>query len=109
MKINLIVVDELGTDYIAETIDSNMQQILGDNLEKYIEFRLHDLADTYPEALGVYREDEKTLGEQRCEEYDRRYQENLEYALTHEDELDGYDPYEWADETTRDEMDNEWW
>lgn len=109
MKINLIVIDELGTDYIAETIDSRQQEALGQHLDNFITFRLNELREAYPEAQAIYREDEKTLGEQRCEEYEARYQENLEYALTHEDELDGYDPYEWADETTRDEMDNEWW
>ena len=55
MKINLIVVDECGTDYIAEVIDSRKQEILGDSVESYVEFRLAQLADRYPEARYIYR------------------------------------------------------
>lgn len=109
MKINLIVIDECGTDYIAEAIDSNMQQILGDNLEKYIEFRLHDLANTYPEARGIYREEEKTMGEMRCDRYTEAYEYWLAYAEEHPEEIDDWDPEEWADEQARGEVDNEWW
>lgn len=109
MKINLIVIDELGTDYIAETIDSRQQEALGQHLDNFITFRLNELRETYPEAQAIYREDEKTLAEQRCEEYDALFEENLKWAEAHPEELDGLDPIEWADEATRDEMDNEWW
>lgn len=109
MKINLIIVDECGSDVIAETIDSNMQQILGDNLEKYIEFRLNDLANTYPEARYIYREDQKTFGEMKCDRYTEAYEYWLKYAEEHPEEIDDWDPEEWADEQARDEVDNEWW
>jgi len=108
MKINLIVVDECGTDYIVETINSNMQQILGDSLDNYIEFRLHELADRYPEARGIYREDEKTYGEMKADRYTEAYEYWLQYAEDNPEEVGDWDPEEWADEQARDEVDNEW-
>lgn len=109
MKINLIVVDECGTDCIAETIDSRKQEILGDSIESYVEFRLAQLADRYPEARYIYREDEKTLGEQRCEEYKETYEYWLKWAEEHPEEIDDWDPEEWAEEQARSEMDRGWW
>ena len=109
MKINLIVVDECGTDYIAEVIDSRKQEILGDSVESYVEFRLAQLADRYPEARYIYREDEKTLAEQRCEEYEETYEYWLKWAEEHPEEIDNWDPEEWADEQARNEMDRGWW
>ena len=109
MKINLIVVDECGTDYIAECIDSRKQEILGDSVESYVEFRLAQLADRSPEARYIYREDEKTLAEQRCEEYEETYEYWLKWAEEHPEEIDNWDPEEWADEQARNEMDRGWW
>lgn len=108
MKINLIVIDELGTDYVAETIDSRAQEALGEHLDNFVTFRLNALKDRYPEARAIYREDEKTYGEMRCEEYEERLQANLEWAYAHADELDE-DPEEWAIDATQDEMRDEWW
>ena len=109
MKINLIVVDECGTDYIAEVIDSRKQEILGDSVESYVEFRLTQLADRYPEARYIYREDEKTLAEQRCEEYEETLNYWLKWAEEHPEEIDDWDPEEWAEEQARNEMDRGWW
>lgn len=109
MKINLIVVDECGTDCIAETIDSRQQEAMGEHLDGYIEYRLHELRERYPEARAIFREDEKTLGELRCEEYQALFEENLKWAEEHPEEIDNWDPVEWAEEQTRFEMDNGWW
>ena len=106
MKINLIVIDECGTDCIAEVIDSKKQEILGDSLESYIEFRLAQLADRYPEARYIYREDEKSIGEMMCDRYTEIYEYWLTYAEEHPEEVGDWDPEEWADEQARDEMDN---
>ena len=106
MTINLILVDELGTDLIAETIDRAMQEVLGDNLDNYIEFRLSALKDRHPEARFIYREDVKSPSELKCEAYERAYEENLKWAEEHPEEIDGWDPEEWADEQTRYEFDN---
>ena len=108
MKINLIVVDECGTDYIAEVIDSRKQEILGDSVESYVEFRLAQLADRYPEARYIYRENEKTYGEMRADRYTEAYEYWLKYAEENPEEIDNWDPEEWADEQARGEMDNEW-
>lgn len=108
MKINLIVVDECNTSLVAETIDSNMQTILGDNLENYIKFRLNDLSLTYPEARWIYREDEKTLGEIAADKFQEAYESWLEYAKEHPEEVE-WDPEEWAYEQARYEAESEWW
>lgn len=108
MKINLIVIDECGTDYIAETLTAQQQEVLGEHLDGFIAYRIAELRNEYPEAQAVYREDVKSHGELLCEAYHEAFEENLRWALAHEDELDGYDPEEWADDTTREEFNREW-
>lgn len=109
MKINLIVIDELGDDLVAQTIDQTQVAALGECLEGYIKLRLDELRERYPECRGVYDERIKSWGEERAEAYDAAYNEALEWALAHEDELDGEDPYEWAIECARDEMSRDLW
>lgn len=109
MKINLIVVDELGTDYIAETIDSRQQEAIGEHLNGFIEHRLNELRDRYPEAIAIYKEEEKTLSELRCEEYKEAYEYWVRYAEEHPEETDDWDPEEWADEQARSEVNRGWW
>lgn len=109
MKINLIIVDECGSDYIEETITSEQQIALGQHLENFIEYRLHELRIAYPEARAIYKEEEKTLNESRCEEYKETYEYWLKWAEEHPEEIDDWDPEEWAEEQARSEMDRGWW
>lgn len=108
MKVRIMVCDECGDDFCAETYDANAIEAMGEHFDAFVKFRIGEIKARYPECRCVWKEEEKTLGEQRCDMYEALYQENLEWALAHPDEIDGYDPYEWADEQTRDEMDNEW-
>ena len=107
MKVRIMVCDECGDDFCEETYDANAIAAMGEHFDKFVEFRIEEIRNKYPECRWVWKEEEKTLAEERCDRYEARYQENLEWALAHEDELDE-DPYEWADEQTRDEFDNEW-
>ena len=109
MKINLIVVDELGDDLVAQTIDQTQITALGECLEGYIKLRLDELRERYPECRRVYDERIKSLGEERADAYDDAYEEALEYALAHPDEIDDWDPYEWAEDCARDEMSRDLW
>jgi hypothetical protein len=109
MTINLILIDELGTDTVAETITSAQQTAIGEHLENYIAFRLNELRSLYPEARGVYREDIKTPSELRCEEYEETLNYWLKWAEEHPEEIDDWDPEEWAEEQARSEMDRGWW
>lgn len=107
MTIKLYVVDECGDEWEAEAIDSRKQEILGDSVENYVEFRLAQLADRYPEARYIYREDQKTYGEMMCDRYTETYEYWLKYAEENPEEVGDWDPEEWADEQARDEMDNQ--
>lgn len=111
MTIKLYVVDECGEEWEAEAIDSRKQEILGEDIENYIDFRLAQLANRFPEARYIYREDQKTLAEQRCDEYSETYEYWLKWAEEHPDEIDNWDPEEWAAEQARNEMDMNrgWW
>ena len=106
MKINLILVDECGDEVVAETISAEIIEALGDALDDFVDVRIAKIEERYPECRGVYRETVKSQGELMCEEYQRLCDEYLEWALAHEDELDGYDPYEWAMDQANDEMAN---
>ena len=109
MKINLIVIDELGDEWVAQTIDQTQITALGECLEGYLKLRLNELRERYPECRGVYDEHIKSMGEERADAYEVAYNEALEWALAHEDELDGYDPYEWASECATDEVSRDLW
>lgn len=108
MKINLIIVDECNTEFIAETIDNRQQEAMGELLEGFIEYRLHELRAIYPEAIAIYREDEKTFGEMMSDRYAEAYEYWLTYAEEHPEEVDNWDPEEWADEQARGEVESEW-
>lgn len=109
MKVRIMVTDECGYDFCEETYDSRAIEAMGDHFDKFIEFRIEEIRSRYPECRWVWREEEKTLAEERCDRYEEAYKEALEWALSHEDELDGEDPYEWASEYARDEVANDWW
>lgn len=109
MKINLIVIDELGDEMVAQTIDQTQITALGECLEGYLKLRLSELRERYPECRGVYDEHIKSAGEERADAYEAAYNDALEYALAHPDEIDDWDPYEWAEDCARDEMNRDLW
>lgn len=109
MKVRIMVTDECGYDFCEETYDNRAIEAMGEHFEAFVKFRIEEIYSRYPECRAVFKETEKTLGEQNADLYREAYDEALEWALTHEEELDGYDPYEWADECARDTVDREMW
>ena len=102
MKINIILVDECGDGVIAECIEAKTIEALGRYLDDFVEMRIKDIKRNYPEARGVYREEVKSWGEMRAEQYQEIYEENLEWAKENPDEINEMDPIEWAIEATED-------
>lgn len=104
MKVNIILVDECGDEVIAKTIDETQVKALGDCLDDFVTLQINRIEESYPECRRVYREDVKSLAEERCEQAEAIYQRELEWALSEEgqEELDGYDPYEYAQEAVND-------
>lgn len=104
MKVNIILVNECGEELIAKTIDAKQVEILGDCLDDFVSLQINKVRNEYPECRNVYREDVKSLAEERCEQAEAIYNAELEWALSEEgqEELDGYDPYEYAREAVDD-------
>ena len=110
MYYQIIVVDECGDDVVASKIESNVINTLGKiELEVYLETLVNRYREAYPEARSVYAECVKTWGEQIADEYQERIKELVAWAENNPDELDGYDPYDWAIETADDEFSNSGW
>lgn len=108
MKVNIILVDECGEEIIAETINGTQIAALGNCLDGYIELRIGQIYQDYPECRGVYREDIKSPAEEAAEQYEAIYEEELAWALEHEEELEE-DPYEYATEMAESYFRNSWW
>lgn len=102
MKVNIILVDECGDEVIAETISETQVQALGNCLDDFVTLRINRLWEEYPEARNLYRETVKSYGEEMAEQAQAIYEEELAWALANPDELDGYDPYEYAQEAVND-------
>ena len=109
MKVRIMVCDECGDDFCEETYDSRAIEAMGDHFDKFIEFRIEEIRSRYPECRWVWKEEEKSYGEQIADRYQEIFEESLEWALAHEDELDGEDPYEWADECARNDIERDMW
>ena len=67
MKVQIIVVDECGDDFIAETLEAKTVEAMGEHLDAFVNMRIAEIQETYPECRGVYREDVKSQGELDCE------------------------------------------
>lgn len=105
MKVNIILVDECGDEVIADCIEERAVEALGNHLNDFVDMRVEEIERMYPEARWVYREDVKSLGEKRAEQWQTIYEENLQWAEENPDEIDGMDPFDWAIEATNDYFD----
>lgn len=106
MKVNIILVDELGDEVIARTIDAKQVEALGEYLDDFVILQINKVLEEYPECRNVYREDVKSYGEQRADQWEEIYKEELEWALAHEDEIDNMDPEEYAHDRANSYFDN---
>jgi hypothetical protein len=95
MKVQIVLIDECGSEVIADTIEAKAVEAMGEHLDSFVEMRINEIRLNYPEARCVYREDVKSYGEQIADEWERIYNEEYEWALAHEDEIDT-DPEEYA-------------
>lgn len=101
MKINIIMVDELGDCKVAKTFTQTQIEAIGhDNIDYVVMAIISKLTGEFPEA-SFYREDEETVYESRRRVYEELFNEYYEYAQEHEEEIGYEDPFEWADEQAR--------
>ena len=111
MKVQIILVDECGDDVIADTIDERAVNAMGEHLDSFVEMRINQIKDSYPEARWVYREDIKSQGELDCELWEEIYNKELEWALSEDgqQELGNDDPYEYAKDMADSYMQNRYY
>ena len=95
MEVRIILVEETGEEVIAETFDANAILAMGEHFDKFVSMRIQEIYDQCPEARGIYREEVKSWGELRAEQWQAIYEEELAWALEHEDDIDE-DPEEYA-------------